>query len=98
MKLRCVTLGSSQFQPEPFYLTFALYDAKDCRKLSEDFHMDLNEPEIENMIPADLQHAMDRLNTVEGKDTMPELNGIDEKWLLSKNKMVNMLHLKIELV
>ena len=60
--------------------------------------MDLNEPEIENMIPADLQHAMDRLNTVEGKDTMPELNGIDEKWLLSKNKMVNMLHLKIELV
>ena len=52
--------------------------------------MDLNEPEIENMIPADLQHAMDRLNTVEGKDTMPELNGIDEKWLLSKNKMVGL--------
>ena len=51
--------------------------------------MDLNEPEIENMIPADLQGAIDRLNTVEGKDTTPELNGIDEKWLLSKNRNVS---------
>ena len=50
--------------------------------------MDLNDPEIENMIPADLRGAIDRLNTVEGKDTMPELNGLDEKWLLSKNRQV----------
>ena len=50
--------------------------------------MDLNETEIENMIPQDLQGAIDRLNTVEGKDTMPELNGLDEKWLLSKNRQV----------
>ena len=70
-------------------MTFALYDAKEGRKLSEDFHLDLNEPEIENMIPADLQGAIDRLNTVEGKDTTPELNGIDEKWLLSKNRNVS---------
>ena len=50
--------------------------------------MDLNDPEIENMIPSDMRGAIDRLNTVEGKDTMPELNGLDEKWLLSKNRQV----------
>jgi hypothetical protein len=65
-----------------------LYDAKDGRKISEDFHMDLNEPEIENMVPADIVSASDRLHTVEGKSSTPELNGLDEKWLLSKKKLV----------
>ncbi|XP_053403969.1 dedicator of cytokinesis protein 9-like isoform X5 [Mercenaria mercenaria] len=78
--------GNKHCNPEPFYLTFTLYDAKDGRKISEDFHMDLNEAEIEKMIPADVMSASDRLHTVEGKSTSPELNGLDEKWLLSKQK------------
>jgi len=50
--------------------------------------MDLNEREIESMIPADLIAAPDRLNRVEGKSSGPDLDGLDEKWLLSKNKQV----------
>ncbi|XP_060575600.1 dedicator of cytokinesis protein 9-like [Ruditapes philippinarum] len=79
--------GNKHCNPEPFFLTFTLYDAKDGRKISEDFHMDLNEPEIENMVPADIVSASDRLHTVEGKSSTPELNGLDEKWLLSKKKL-----------
>jgi len=41
------------FQPEPFFLTLALYDAKEERKISEDFHVDLNSPEIRAMLPVD---------------------------------------------
>ena len=50
--------------------------------------MNLNETEIESMIPADLVSASDRLHTVEGKTTAPELAGLEEKWLLAKNKQV----------
>ncbi|KAL4220208.1 Dedicator of cytokinesis protein 9 [Mactra antiquata] len=79
-------LGSKKCNPEPFFLTFALYDAKDGRKISEDFHMNLNEPEIDSMIPSELLSASDRLHSIEGKSTAPDLNGLDEKWLLSKHK------------
>jgi hypothetical protein len=41
-------------QPEPFFLSFALYNAKDGCKISEDFHFDPNSPEIRAMIPSDL--------------------------------------------
>jgi len=81
-------LHLSSFQPEPFYLIFAMYDAKEGRKISEDFHMNLNEPEIEKMIPTDLQFASDRLNKVEGKSGAPDLKGLDEKWITSKHRQV----------
>lgn len=84
----CLYYKNVLLQPEPFFLIFALYDAKDGRKISEDFHMDLNEPEIEKMIPADLMFASDRLNNVEGKSGTPDLNGLEEKWLTSKRRQV----------
>lgn len=89
-KVRCQQM-TFVLQPEPFYLIFALYDAKEGRKISEDFHMDLNDPEIENMIPADVMFASDRLNKVEGKSGAPDLNGIQEAWLTSKQKQVSSL-------
>ncbi|XP_052785231.1 dedicator of cytokinesis protein 9-like isoform X7 [Mya arenaria] len=78
--------GKKQCNPEPFFLTFALYDAREGRKISEDFHMNANEQEIEAMIPADLVAASDKLNKVDGKSTAPELKGLEENWLLAKNK------------
>lgn len=50
--------------------------------------MDLNEREIERMIPADLLSASDRLHSVDGKSTSPDLNDLDSSWLLSKHKQV----------
>lgn len=76
------------FQPEPFFLTFALYDAKDGRKISEDFHIDPNDPEILGMIPPEVLLAADKLQSVEGKKTSPPLNGLDENWLKSKKRQV----------
>ncbi|KAJ8310566.1 hypothetical protein KUTeg_012431 [Tegillarca granosa] len=74
--------------PEPFFLTFALYDAKEGRKISEDFHMDPNEPEIRSMIPPEVLHASDKLHTVEGRDTAPQLNGLKDSWILSPNRQI----------
>ncbi|XP_063429493.1 dedicator of cytokinesis protein 9-like isoform X5 [Mytilus trossulus] len=77
---------SKSSNPEPFFLTFALYDAKDGRKISEDFHIDPNDPEILGMIPPEVLLAADKLQSVEGKKTSPPLNGLDENWLKSKKR------------
>ncbi|XP_052217568.1 dedicator of cytokinesis protein 9-like isoform X3 [Dreissena polymorpha] len=69
--------GNKQCNPEPFFLTFTLYDVLEGRKISEDFHMDLNDKEIANMIHTD---------KTEGKGPPPDLNGLEESWLLSKNR------------
>ena len=78
--------GNKNCNPEPFFLTFSLYDAKYGRKISEDFQIDPNESEILGMIPSDILHAADKLHSVEGKKTSPILNGLDENWLLSKKR------------
>lgn len=45
-------------QPEPFFITFALYDVKESRKISEDFHFDPNEGFFRNLIEsARKQHS-----------------------------------------
>ena len=71
------------FQPEPFFVTLALYDAKEGKKISEDFHYDPNAPEIRSMIPEELVHANDMLNSVNGhsSSSQPELYVKDKKWI-----------------
>ncbi|RUS77352.1 hypothetical protein EGW08_014889 [Elysia chlorotica] len=74
--------GNKKCNPEPFFLTFALYDASEAKKISEDFHLDPNEPEISAMIPADLLAAPDKLQTVNGREsTSPQLKGLQSSWL-----------------
>ncbi|GFS17216.1 dedicator of cytokinesis protein 9 [Elysia marginata] len=74
--------GNKKCNPEPFFLTFALYDATEAKKISEDFHLDPNEPEISAMIPADLLAATDKLQTVNGREsTSPPLKGLQSSWL-----------------
>ncbi|KAL5004607.1 hypothetical protein ScPMuIL_018063, partial [Solemya velum] len=72
--------------PEPFFITFALYDGKEGKKISEDFHIDPNEPEIRAMIPSEIVHASDKLHSVDGLKTSPEINGLNEKWLLNPKR------------
>lgn len=75
-------------QPEPFFLSFALYDAKEGKKISEDFYIDPNELEIKKMIPDEVLCASDKLNTVEGKNSAPHLFNLSEEWLLKKDRHV----------
>ena len=70
------------FQPEPFFITLALYDARAEKKISEDFHFDPNAETIRSMIPNELLNATDMLNSVNGATSgEPDLYGVDPKWL-----------------
>jgi hypothetical protein len=73
-------------QPEPFFITFAIYDAKERKKISEDFHVNPNEPEIQAMLPADLQSFFDK-----GGTGQPDLNGLKDEWLSRKDRQVGLL-------
>ncbi len=87
-----VIIGRFMFQPEPFMISLALYDAKEGKKISEDFHCDLNSPEIRAMIPLELIHATDMLNSVDGHDSsQPKLEGVSEKWLQDPRLVSNLL-------
>ena len=69
-------------QPEPFFISMAVYDAREGRKLSEDFHYDPNPPHIRDMVPLDALQAIDKLNSVDGKHRFqPKVKDLDEKWL-----------------
>ena len=38
---------------EPFFITLALFDVKENKKISEDFHCDINETVVSEMLPSD---------------------------------------------
>jgi len=73
-------------QPEPFFLTFALYSAKEGKKISEDFHFDANSDTIRRMFTAgEGVHVTDGAGhsrvAVNGVSTSPATGSLDMKWL-----------------
>lgn len=79
--------------PEPFFLTFALYDAKGGRKISEDFHFNPNSPEIRQMIPSELLQSIGgspSSATPGGGSSSPEFMTYlpDAKWLESQKTAI----------
>jgi len=84
-------------QPEPFFLTFALYNAKEGKKISEDFHFDANSKEIRSMITREVtgsaSHSRPAAN---GAPATPTTSALDIKWLeLQKQVTVSYLNLAV---
>jgi len=79
-------------QPEPFFLTFALYNAKEGKKISEDFHFNANSSEIRRMLPSDVVHsttggAGNSRPTANGVPAGPRSTAVDVKWLQLQNQV-----------
>lgn len=86
-------------QPEPFFLTFALYNAKEGKKISEDFHFDANSDVIRQMLPSEGVHMTDGAShsrpTGNGTATSPSTAAFNMRWL-ELQKQVSTLHLQFK--
>ncbi|XP_023704534.1 dedicator of cytokinesis protein 9 isoform X3 [Cryptotermes secundus] len=72
-------------QVEPYFTTLALFDAKQGRKLTENFHFDVNHPQVRNMVPCISKNgAEDKPETL-----LPsELQQVPEEWLMYPKQAV----------
>lgn len=65
---------------EPFYVTLSLFDIQNGRKISSDFHVDLNHPSVRGLVPSNTSQYMNG-----GGDTHPEgqrlVHGVPESAL-----------------
>lgn len=63
---------------EPFYVTLSLFDIQNGRKISSDFHVDLNHPSVRGMVPSNISQYMNG----GGADAHPEgqrfIHGVSE--------------------
>lgn len=74
-------------QPEPFFLTLALYDAQEGRKLTENVYLDCNSDTVYEMIPEELRAGHESYTGPQAKQTAPNLHVQNEKWLSKPGKV-----------
>jgi hypothetical protein len=79
------------FQVEPYLTTLALFDAKQGRKLTENFHFDVNHPQVRNMVPCVSKNGSDdKCRTL----LLSELPQVPEEWLMYPKQVIITTHIQ----
>jgi len=82
-------------QVEPYLTTLALFDAKQGRKLTENFHFDVNHPQVRNMVPCVSKNGSDdKCGTL-----LPsELQQVPEEWLMYPKQVSITKHIQQDMM
>ncbi|PSN40266.1 Dedicator of cytokinesis protein 11 [Blattella germanica] len=72
-------------QVEPYLTTLALFDAKQGRKLTENFYFDVNHPQVRSMVPSISKNGSED----KPENLLPsELQQVPEEWLIYPKQAV----------